>query len=481
MNTPLDSLVREALRPLRPDPAEFREATLEKLRTRQEITLATPKRVAALHALPLFMKGPAAGWLSLPVVTVAALAATLVWAVLRLVRRADGEPITTGATKTPDDLVLNWWSKHAAATIVTLSLLIGTALLLPATALLGVLLTSTLHVTLISLRLASAGHADGATLGRILSEFLGLVGCLLLVAGDWSSRWHVNDLGIRVWVPMALVGGSFLCEWIGGWRERSAARRLTGALPLIVLALLTTQVLAPRMKRPSPARVVHWAETFGAPVTDTVEWLRFSRVIEWLRDGRGLDLALTPAERMLEHAERSGRPVPWATRNAAVVAGLLPGTPGEEADLQLRPSAVQDTATRYGTALEERHGNPVSRTGELHGGLRLAERNRAVARLDLARLHAELSRLARPGWIEALSPSWLRPLTIQSHRYEAAAALSRLEASAAWRSLPHPEPTPWTSGRVALAAACLIVLLCAAVTAQGEFRRPGASRCKLRP
>lgn len=468
MNTQLDSLVREALAPLRPDPAAFREATLAKLRAHPMERDRRPARIAALQALPMFMKGPATGWLSLPVVTLAALGATAIWAVLRLVRGSQGASAQEVDAPSADEMVSRWWAEHAAVSVLTLSLLVGTALLAPATALLGVILASTLHVAFLSVRLAASGRADGATLGRILSEFLGLLGGLLLVAGDWSSRWHANDLGIRVWVPMVLIGGSFLCEWLGGWRRRSVGQRIAGAVPVVVLAFLVTQVLTPRMKRPSQAQVARWAETFDEPVTNTVEWLRFSRVVEWVQEGRGVKLGLAPAQMMLDDAVRSERPIPRATRNAAAVAGLLPRTPGDDQDMQLRPAAVRDTVARYRAALDERHGNPVARVGALHRGLRLTGRDGTVEEHELLHLEQELARLSRPGWIEALSPIWLRQLTIQPYRYEAAAALERLEASPAWRSLPRQTPSPWTSGTLALAAACIVVLLSVAVTWQGE-------------
>lgn len=494
MNQPTDELLLAALAPLRPDRDTFRSATLSKVQqraaARRESTISQPgpyglsaaapgrraqRRAAAVLPLQLLpgltkglTKGPGSAWLSLPLASLVAVAATFLWAVAKLARLRDGTPGSAVDAAGADAIVRSWWSEHALPALLTLALLAGTAIYLPAAALLGVGLASTIHLTLVTARLAGGGQTSGENLGRVFSQFLGLLGCVLLIGADWNARWRPTELSTRIWVPMALIGGSFLCEWIGGWRRKSPGLRAAGFLPLLVLGLLVGLVLTPRMQRPSRARIVHWAETFHEPVHNSVEWLRFGRVVDRLDENAKLRLA--PARAMLAHAQRYGPPIPRATASGAILAGLLPAEPGIDPDMQLGPGRIERTEAEFTGALAATHGNPVGRVGALHGGLRLALRRGSLASLNPVRLHQELMRLATPGWVEALSPRWLRQLTIQPYRMEAAVALERLEASPEWSEELLPPTSPWNPAALALIVAGLLVGLCGLVTLRAEIR-----------
>ena len=311
-----EQALRDALRPLRPDPEAFRRAVERTLEGRRELGRSDALRLReAAAVLPLGATDPTGplpalavqhtgglgplSFLALPAASLAAIALTVVASVRRLVHV---RPSPNADSRDADRALADWWREQGARPWFVLAFLVLVAWSQPIEAIVLVLVVSQLALGSVLVRLSRVGAVSRVIVGQATSGLLGtLVAACLAVA---SASPGVGDTSWRdPWVPFVLFAGWAACAAFASWRGAwSPVRKgLSVLVPITLVAVLGGR-LAERLTSLDEERLRAFAERFEAPPSDVVDWQRFGSVVSWLR-ARGLhELDLERAERALRTA-----------------------------------------------------------------------------------------------------------------------------------------------------------------------------------
>ncbi len=450
-----EELLRDALRPNRPDPSAFKRAVEEKLAKREaereakigdggwlsqaagilplgllEPTLLSGTAVAAGKKLGLKSAG---AMMALPALSLAMLGVAF-FGGLRATMRLN----PSGGTQ--DDAArasAEWWRVHRIHAIVTLVILGVLAVTQPAEALLAVLLVSMLTVASLLATLSRSGAATRARVGNFTTSFLGIL--LVLIACFPGFAAGVRTVHVSsYWIPLVLIAGHFACHFAGTWSCHWSARRKrwTAIAPPAVMGLVVAGIVT-GAQPPSEAQMVAFVETFDVAFKNSSKWQSFGTVCEWLAS-RNVAFDAAPARRRVEEAWRASAnenhlikddlsPYSlWAAVHADAISDELWSAIADEAEGRMRYRMEFPI-----TAPRQEYGRLVAliRRGALTDEQRDAIAERALAawpatRNSPHRPALEVGVLEKMDRLADLLELIDRPISSDEHRVEAHAALT---------------------------------------------------------
>jgi len=325
MNVPTESELREALRPLRPDPEAFRRGFDAKLRERGQSAAGSEREHAvewksAAAVLPLGLLQPTlfgapvvvagqkvtlkglATALALPALSIAMLAMAFVGTMRAAGRVRSGDDSQRAQA---DRAIAAWWRQHCLHALLTLAVLLFLALTMPAEAVVLILILSMILITVELTQLSRAGAASRARVGELTSGFLGALLVLAVAFGSFAEGLRTQRVP-EYWIPLALVFGHFACFTIGRWKRAWTPRRklstaaLFGAASLLVVGFATVKL------RPlDPSQMAGYASHFDSELPETLAWIELGQIGGWLRDHSDVEFDPTGPRRVIEEAWRT--------------------------------------------------------------------------------------------------------------------------------------------------------------------------------
>ncbi len=321
--------LREALRPLRPDPVGFEAGVRERMRIEQALEetdhlrgLSPPARAAAA-LLPLQLLGgkvsaagpplsaaqKLVGYLAFPAISLFVLLGATVFGAVG-VRTASAEPVDESLDrKAMQTATGNWWKSHkwgaAAVYALTLALMVSRfsgllfALYILSIGLLVYVVNS----------LARVGLGNRLIIAQSCGLGLMLLGQCALSFGIGDGDIHFIDQRL-VGVVLMLGGLGVLAGFqVGGDFGQSRLERLAQRTALAAAAVIIVPLVAwfasPLIWPATPQRIKAHVESFDAAPFGAVSWRKWEIVARWTVEA-GLHPDLSSARRMLD-AEIAGK------------------------------------------------------------------------------------------------------------------------------------------------------------------------------